>query len=193
MDRTIEIARKLGITAWAGVWGGLALGIILLSLLTNLGQAETNAQHKASIERLEGVVERQSVRLAALELNAIQMADHPDDICERSPAIQKKLLDDVFHLTSCSKVSSRDLLGITDLSVSSPLKAGDLDGFRNLHTLRIRTDTRPPAALLADTTRIRNFLLEYPAGYCGGTFEVNGVPREVYRSGDNCRVAFGDN
>ena len=215
--RIIEGALKLGSTAWLGVFIGVGFGLVLFVVMDLNGTSAAYARHRAQMDRLASALEQEAARIDALETDTDRLAalkeevtqlsvavngrvvgrwdtgSGADDICDRSTGIQHELLLEVFGHNSCSLVSTRDLLSISELSISSRLKAGDLDGFDNLETLRIYTDQRPPATLLAGPRKIQNFLLEYKAGSCGGTFNVNGVPREIYESGSNCRVAFGDN
>lgn len=211
MDKVIDVAKKLGITAWVGLWGGVAFGILLFTFLSNLELTTDLEATKGQLARLEADLERNQTRVAELENELIQLTGtlngsatgrQPgttisnrtrDDICERSPSLQQELLDEVFSLPTCSMVSSRDLLTVTELSISqTSLKTGDLDGFENLDTLRLYLGKRPPNDLLTGVRGIKHFLLEYPAGYCGGYFRVNGIQQAIYESGSNCRLSIGD-
>ena len=176
-----------------------------MSMIATWENAQTQGQHQFQMMALAERVESQQHRIAELEEDFIQLtitqrgkavgrgtsvtaSNDINDICDRSTGLQHRLME-VFGHKSCSIISTRDLLGITELSISSRLKAGDLEGFDNLETLRVRTDSRPPRGLFDDLPEIKNFLLEYK-GYCGGKVSVNAVPREINGS-ENCRVSFG--
>ena len=67
-----------------------------------------------------------------------------NDICGRSPSIQKILIRELT-LPSCQLINNRELLRLSHLSVSSDeLWPGDLDDLRNLETLQIYLNTNPP-------------------------------------------------
>ena len=58
-----------------------------------------------------------------------------NDICGRSPSIQKILIGELA-LPSCQLINDRELLRLSDLTVSSDeLWPGDLDDMHNLETL----------------------------------------------------------
>ena len=108
------------------------------------------------------------------------------DICERSPKLQKTILKEL-QLPSCQIVSERELLRITKLTVSAEeLWPGDLDGLRNLETLRLYLKAPPPEYLLSDMPKLANLTLEH-GGICG-KLEINGQPAETHGSGDHCRL-----
>lgn len=125
------------------------------------------------------------------------LAGERDDICERTPAVQRALKEQLNTSVPCSLISSRDLLPIRTLTISTErIQAGDLAGLENLETLRLYLGQKPPA--ITGKPQLKNFLLEWgqtqysQQAYCGGKFSVNGVPREIGTSAGGCRVSFGD-
>ena len=128
------------------------------------------------------------ISLLRRELNAL--AARPtglgySDICERSPELQEIVLREL-QLPSCQIVSERELLRITELSVTAEeLWPGDLDGLRNIETLRLYLNSSPPGDLLSDVPNLAYFTLQQYDGICGN-FAINGQPVEVRKSGDNC-------
>ena len=112
-----------------------------------------------------------------------------NDICGRSPSIQEIL---IFELTlpSCQLINDRELLRLSDLTVSSDeLWPGDLDDLHNLETLKLYLKTNPPENLLADMPKLQDFLLEFKAkGACGKMY-LNGEHIKISRSGPQCRLS----
>ncbi len=113
-----------------------------------------------------------------------------NDICGRSPSIQKILIRELT-LPSCQLINNRELLRLSHLSVSSDeLWPGDLDDLRNLETLRIYLNTNPPENLLADMQKLQDLTLEFNTeGACGKIY-LNGEHVKIFRSGPQCRLAF---
>ena len=113
-----------------------------------------------------------------------------NDICGRSPSIQKILIRELT-LRSCQWINNRELLRLSDLTVSSDeLWPGDLDDLHNLETLKLYLKTNPPENLLADMPKLQSMTLEvYTKGACGKIY-LNGEHIKIGKSGLHCRLAF---
>ena len=94
-------------------------------------------------------------------------------------------------LPSCQLINDRELLRLSDLTVSSDeLWPGDLDDLRNLETLKVYLHTNPPENLLTDMSKLQHLTLEFNAkGTCGKIY-LNGEHIKISRSGPQCRLAF---
>ena len=186
---------------------GAAVLICLAGLITGCAKEKiVPSEHdmKAESEKLErdigllceevATLQKQfdsDINLLRQELN--DLAEKPaglgyNDICERSPKLQDTILREL-QLPSCQIVSERELLRITKFTVSAEeLWPGDLDGLRNLETLRLYLNSPPPEDLLSDAPNLVDLTLEH-GGICG-KFAINGKPVEVSKSGENCRATM---
>ena len=139
------------------------------------------SQRVAALERQKDENNETRNELAQLrvQINALQAQQRTyDDICERSPGIQEEFID-ILQLPSCEYITSRELLRITELTFSGDeLWPGDLDGLRNVETLRLYLQSRPPEDLLENVPAIKELTLDF-RGICT-EFAVNGKPLEVF-------------
>ncbi len=94
------------------------------------------------------------------------------NICDRSPKIQKTLLT-TLQLKQCSSVTEQELFRIEGLTIDTKLKSGDLDNLVNLKTLKIQIQEEPPpAGILADMESLETL---YIYGRADEPWDIRGI------------------
>ena len=151
----------------------------------------TNLTRQIQELQAENAAIRNKLAAMSSKINQQRKEAPPNnDICGRSPSIQEILIRELT-LPSCQLINDRELLRLSDLTVSSDeLWPGDLDDLHNLETLKVYLHTNPPENLLTDMPKLQHLTLEFNAkGTCGKIY-LNGEHIKISRSGPKCRLAF---